>query len=94
MFKTISAAVIATSLLVVPAMASTTLVKTHNAPISKHVVLKRSIANANAKMGRTTSHHHHKSHRHHRSHKHMGALVTGKKVATIKTVKPSLAKKG
>lgn len=92
MFKTISAAVIAASLLVAPAMAGTIVVKTHKAPAAKHIVLKRSVANANAKMSKKVRHHY-KSHRHH-GRKHMGTLVTGKKVAAIKTVKPSLAKKG
>jgi hypothetical protein len=95
MFKTISAAVIAASLLVVPAMAGTAAIKTHKAPVAKHVVLKRSVANANAKMSKKAHHKLHVSYnRHHSSRKHIGARVTGKKVAAIKTVKPSLAKKG
>ncbi len=63
MFKTISAAVLAASLLAVPAMA-TTVIKTHNAPAAKHIVLKRSVANANAKMVSKKHHHHHRIHRH------------------------------
>lgn len=93
MFKTISAAVLAVSLLAVPAMAGTAVIKTHKAPAAKHVVLKRTVASANAKMSKKTRHHLHVA-RHHRSHKHIGARLTGKKVAATKTVKPSLAKKG
>lgn len=63
MFKTISAAVLAVSLLAAPAMAATAT-KTHTQPPAKHVVLKRSVANANAKAGAVKKHHHHYHHRH------------------------------
>ncbi|MBX9711418.1 MAG: hypothetical protein K2X60_10325 [Xanthobacteraceae bacterium] len=91
MFKTISAAVLAVSMLAVPAMAGT-VIKTEKAPVTKSVTLKPSVANANAKTFKKKSHHRRMSH--HRAHKHTGAIVTGKKVAAIKTVKPSLPKKG
>lgn len=65
MFKTISAAIVAASVLAAPAMANTTVIKkTERAPATKSVVLKKSVANANAKMYKTHRHHHH-YHRHH-----------------------------
>jgi hypothetical protein len=82
MFKTISAALLAVSVLAAPAMAAviakdnvktTPVSKTVQAPVINAVKAKPSVLNANAKMGR----HHHRFHRHHRfhkhSHKHMGA---------------------
>ncbi len=64
MLKTISAVVLATSLLAAPAMANI-VIKTHHAPAGKHVVLKHSIANANARlMSRKHYHHHHRDHHH------------------------------
>jgi hypothetical protein len=70
MFKTISAALLAVSVLAAPAMAGTA--KTAQAPVTKAVQVKASVLNANAKMGR-----HHRAHfRHHRSHKRIGALKT------------------
>jgi hypothetical protein len=69
MFKTISAAVLAVSVLAAPAMA-TTVIRTHKAPVTKHVVLKRSVANANAKVIVVKKHHHH-----HRFHRHGGKTV-------------------
>lgn len=66
MFKTISAAVLAVSVLAAPAMAGTTVIKTHKAPVARHVTLKRSIANANAKMVVVERHHHHHHHHHYR----------------------------
>jgi hypothetical protein len=68
MLKTISAALLAVSVLAAPAMA-TGSGKTAPAPVIKAVQVKTSVLNANARMGR----HHH---RHHRFHKHMGALRT------------------
>ena len=67
MFKTISAAVLAVSVLAAPAMA-TTLIKSHHAPFEKHIVLKRSLANANAKMVSRKHYHHHHTHGHHHRH--------------------------
>ena len=85
MLKTISAALLAVSVLAAPVMAASTD-KTAQAPATKSVQVKPSVLNANAKMG-----HHHKHFRHHRSHKRMGALKTHQKVA-IKHVVP--AKRG
>jgi hypothetical protein len=71
MFKTISAALLAVSVLAAPAMATGTLKTTH-APAFKTEQMKRNVLNANAKMDR-----HHPSHyRHHHFHKKMGALKT------------------
>jgi hypothetical protein len=83
MLKTISAALLAVSVLAAPSMAGT--FKTAQAPVIKAVHVKASVLNANAKMGR----HHQEHFRHHRSHKRMGALKT-RHVAkvTIKHVTP------
>jgi hypothetical protein len=74
MLKTISAALLAVSVLAAPALAATPAknnVKTTQAPVIKagQVKAKPSALNANAKMGS-----HHRHYRHHRSHKHMGAI--------------------
>ena len=73
MLKTISAALLAVSVLAAPAMAGTATpamagtVKTTHAPAVKSAHIKASVLNAQAHMGR---HHHHHSHfRHHRFHK-------------------------
>jgi len=83
MFKTISAALVAVSVLAAPALAGapgkTTqntsikapVTKTVHAPVIKADTSKSKFLNANARMG-----HHHKHFRHHRHHKHMGALKT------------------
>jgi hypothetical protein len=76
MLKTISAALIAVSVLAAPAMAAG-IVKTTPAPVAKTaqapainaVKAKPSVSNANARMSR----HHHRFHRHHRFHEHVGA---------------------
>ena len=66
MFKTISAALLAVSVLAAPAMAAGPGRTTH-APVIKSVHVKPSVLNANARMGR----HHHKHFRHHySSHRH------------------------
>jgi hypothetical protein len=82
MFKTISAALLAVSVLAAPALAATsgktsaaTSNKTSQAPVikaeqAKSKVQNAKVLNANAKMG------HHRQYRHHRHHKHMGALKT------------------
>jgi hypothetical protein len=69
MLKTISAALLAVSVLAAPAMAAGQT-KPTQAPVIKTEqtkVVKPSVLNANARMGR----HHH---RHHRSHKRISAL--------------------
>jgi len=70
MFKTISAALLAISVLAAPALAASPTKTTH-APVIKAEQVKSKVLNANARMG-----HHHKHFRHHRHHKHMGMLKT------------------
>jgi hypothetical protein len=94
MLKTISAALLAVSVLAAPAMANTSgktaqasVIKTGQVKTSaldtKQV--KPSVLNAKARMGR-----HHRHHRHHRSHKHMVALKKHQfSKATIKHVAPA-----
>jgi hypothetical protein len=65
MLKTISAALLAVSVLAAPAMAGT--VKSTHAPAVKSAHIKASVLNAHAWMGR--HHHHHRHFRHHRFHK-------------------------
>jgi len=71
MLKTISAALLAVSVLAAPALAAGTG-KTTQAPVIKaeQVKVKPSALNANARMGR----HHVRHVRHHRFHKRIGAL--------------------
>jgi hypothetical protein len=64
MLKTISAALLAVSVLAAPAMAG--IVKAAHAPAVKSAHIKASVLNAQAHMGR---HHHHYRHFHHRFHK-------------------------
>ena len=71
MLKTISAALLAVSVIAAPAMAASSD-KTAQAPVAKTGTVKPSALNANAKMGD------HKHFRHHRSHKHMSALKSPK----------------
>jgi hypothetical protein len=68
MIKTISAALLAVSVLAVPAMAGTVKKATHAAPVFKSAQMKPSVLNANAKMGRHHYRHGH-HHRHHRYHR-------------------------
>lgn len=77
MLKTISAALLAVSVIAAPALAASTD-KTATAPAAKTAApvikseqTKSKALNANAKMG-----HHSKHVRHHRSHKHMGVVKT------------------
>ena len=76
MLKTISAVLLAVSVLAAPALAATSG-KTAQAPVIKAEQtkqLKPTVRTANANMGR---HHRHYSHyNHHRSHKHVDALNT------------------
>jgi hypothetical protein len=86
MFKTISAALLAISVLAAPAMAGGAE-KTAQAPVIKAVHVKTGVLNANARMGR----HHHRHFRHHRFHKRMGALKTQQfSKVTIKHVVPAI----
>jgi len=75
MFKTISAALLAVSVLAAPAFAATN--KAELAPVIKAVPVKASVLNANAKMGK----HHHKHVRHHRHNRKIGAIKTHAKVS-------------
>lgn len=68
MLKIFSAALIATSMLAAPAMA-TTVIHTHRAPAANRVVVKPSIARAHAQVVVVKKHRHHRrpvihSHRH------------------------------
>ena len=86
MLKTISAAILAISVLAAPALAANTG-KTAQAPVIKAVQVKASVLNAHARMGR----HHHRHFRHHRFHKRMGALKTQQfSKVTIKHAAPSI----
>ena len=72
MLKTISAALLAVSVLAVPAMAAATNKTTH-APAVKSAQVKQNVLNANAKMG-WHHHRHYSYHRHHNT--KMGAIKT------------------
>jgi hypothetical protein len=81
MLKTISAALLAVSVLAAPVLAATPASTVKNpvtAPVIKTEQAKPSVLNANAKMGHHVKH---RYHRHHRFHKKMGALKTHAKVA-------------
>ncbi len=65
MIKTISAALLAVSVLAAPAMAGTAKSASHAAPAAKSVQVKPAVLKANAKMSR----HHHRHHVHHRHHR-------------------------
>jgi hypothetical protein len=67
MFKTISAALLAVSVLAAPAMAAG---RTPHAPAIKTAQVKHSVLNANAKMSR----HHHRLAHHHHAHKRIVML--------------------
>jgi hypothetical protein len=84
MFKTISAALVAVSVLAAPVLAAAPgkvtrntaikapVTRTVQAPVIKADHAKSKFMNANARMGR----YHHTHIRHHRHHKHMGMLKT------------------
>jgi hypothetical protein len=90
MLKTLSAALVAVSVLAAPALAGTPD-KTRQAPVNKTTQAsvikaegKSKALNANARMGR-----HHKHYRHHRHHKHIGLHKTHAKHIAAKHVKPT-----
>jgi hypothetical protein len=96
MLKTISAALLAVSVLAAPALAAAGQGKATQAPANKTEQVKQvqqakpKALNANAKMG----HHHARHVRHHSFHKHFGALKTQKlSKVSIKHVTPT-AKRG
>ena len=71
MFRTISAALLAVSVLAAPALAAAPgkpFKTTHQAPVIKALHGNATVMNANARMGRHHHHHryHHRYHRHHR----------------------------
>ena len=66
MLKTISAALLAVSVLAAPALA--TPYKSAHAPVIKATPFSAKVLNANARWGR--HHHHHRWHSHHRHHRH------------------------
>ena len=79
MLKTVSAALLAVSVLAAPALAATpakNATRSAQAPVIKAepVKLKPGVRNANAHMGRHYFHHRH-------FHKHMGALKTHQKIS-------------
>jgi Ni/Co efflux regulator RcnB len=85
MLKTISAALLAVSVLAAPALAAGSG-KTTQAPAAKTAQVKPNVMNANPKMGR----HHVKHVRHHRLDKKMGAIKTHEfSKATTKHVAPA-----
>ena len=95
MLKTISAALVAVSVLAAPALAGTPgktaqtpVTKTAQAPVVKAEPGKARLLNANARMDN-----HHKHYRHHRHHKHIGMHKTHAKHIAIKHVTSS-AKRG
>jgi Ni/Co efflux regulator RcnB len=70
MIKTVSAALLAVSVLAAPAMAGTARSASHTAPAAKSAQVKSNVLNANAKMGHHHRHgYHHRHHGHHRHHR-------------------------
>ena len=95
MLKTISAALLAISVLAAPAMAASAAKNTATAtpapiaktqaPVIKSAKAKPGVMNANARMGR----HHHRFHRH--FHRHMGAIKAHQfSKVSVKHVTPAL----
>ena len=69
MFKTISAALLAVSVLAAPALAAPAQpYKATQAPVIKSAPFSAKVLNANAHWGR--HHRHHRHHFHHRHHRH------------------------
>jgi hypothetical protein len=96
MLKTISAALLAVSVIAAPALAETAsktapVNKTAQAPVIKSDQAKPKALNANARMGR---HHYKHMSRHHRHDKHMGALKTHATPKVAKHRVTSAAKRG
>jgi hypothetical protein len=91
MLKTISAALLAVSVLAAPAIAASTA-KSTQAPVAKSATattqVKKNPLNANAKMGR----HHVRHYKHHRSHKVVGKFHKSLKVSAKPVKHP--AKRG
>lgn len=81
MLKIISAALVAGSMIVAPAMAATVM-KTETAPVTKSQTLKPSVANANAKV-KAKKIKHHKAHKK-TSKKHISSTAPAKHIAVQK----------
>ena len=90
MFKTISAALLAISVLASPAFAATAKTATHS-PVIKAAPVKASVLNANAKMGK-----HHQQHvGHHRQHnRKLAGKGTHHAKVSFKHVPPTTTKHG
>ena len=87
MLKIVSAALVAGSLIVAPAVAATVM-KTDAAPVAKSETMKPSTANANAKV--TT-----KKVKHHKAHKKTSAVMSKKHVSSAAHAKHiAVQKKG
>ncbi|MES2600668.1 MAG: hypothetical protein V4602_07640 [Pseudomonadota bacterium] len=85
MLKIISAALVAGSMIVAPAMAATVI---ETAPVAKSETMKPSVANANAKVKA-------KKVRHHKAHKKTSAVVSKKHISSTAPVKHiAVQKKG
>jgi hypothetical protein len=87
MFKTISAALLAVSVVAAPAFAATG----KTAPVTRAAPAKASTLNANARMG--GHHHSHYRHYYHRHHKHIGAIHTHAKVG-FRHASPTAPRRG
>lgn len=94
MLKTISAALLAVSVIAAPALAQTSgkttqapVNKTAQAPVIKADQAKSKLMNANANMS-------HKHYRHHRHHEHMGTLKTHAAPKIARHHATSAAKRG
>ena len=87
MLKTISAALLAVSVLAVPALAANSG-KTVQAPVTKSAQVKKDPLNANAEMDR----HHVRHHKHHRFHKMAAKVHKSLKVSAKPVTHP--AKRG
>jgi len=85
MLKIVSAALVAGSMIVAPAMAAAVM-KTETAPGTKSETMKPSVANANAKV--TT-----KKVKHHKAHKKTSAVESKKHISSAAPVKHIVAKK-
>lgn len=91
MLKIISAALVAGSMIVAPAMAATVM-KTETAPVTKSETLKPSVANANAKVKAKAKA---KKIKHHKAHKKTSAVVSKKHISSTAPVKHiAVQKKG
>lgn len=89
MLKIISAALVAGSMIVAPAMAATVM-KTETAPVTKSETMKPSVANANAKVKAKA-----KKIKHHKAHKKTSAVVSKKHISSTAPVKHiAVQKKG